>query len=197
MKTITFSDYLRSKTDLASEIIAEFAGNCSTKHYKKGEYLNQPGEICRQSFFVESGLLKQYGIDTNGKEHILTFAPEGWFVADRDSIYFQLPSSYFIQALEDTTVHLVDEELLQKLSAADESFAKFNSKLLHNNIRHLTNRIYLLLSATAEERYQEFVKMYPDITLRVPQTMIASYLGITPESLSRVRKELARKNFNR
>lgn len=197
MQTITFSQYLRSHTDVNDEIIAEVESHCSTKIYKKGEYLNQPGEICRYSFFVEHGLIKQYGIDANGKEHIVAFAPEGWFVSDRDSLYFKLPSVYFIQALEETTVYLIDQEFMQRLSASDSTFSTFNNKLLHNHVRHLTNRIYQLLSATAEERYQSFVKTYPDINLRVPQTMIASYLGITPESLSRVRKELAKKNFNR
>ena len=71
---------------------------------------------------------------------------------------------------------------------------EFNNKLLHNHIRQLQNRINQLLSATAEERYLHFTKIYPDIFLRVPQLMVASYLGITPESLSRVRKELAQKN---
>lgn len=73
----------------------------------------------------------------------------------------------------------------------------FNNKLLHNHIRHLQNRIKLLLSASAEERYIQFVDMYPNILLRVPQTMVASYLGIMPESLSRVRKELSQKNFKK
>ncbi|MES2799974.1 MAG: Crp/Fnr family transcriptional regulator [Bacteroidota bacterium] len=197
MNAITFSEYLTSNTNLSPEIILEVENHCAKKIYKKGEFLNQAGEVSRYSFFVEKGLAKQYGIDSNGKEHIVAFAPESWFVSDRDSLYCKLPSVYYIQALEDTTVYLIDEVFMQKLSETDSSFAEFNTKLLHNNIRHLTNRIYMLLSATAEERYQYFIKTYPDITLRVPQTLIASYLGITPESLSRVRKELARKNFNR
>lgn len=77
------------------------------------------------------------------------------------------------------------------------SFVEFNNKLLHNHIRHLQERIKQLLSATAEERYVDFIEMYPDILQRVSQTMIASYLGITPESLSRVRKELAEKYYKK
>jgi CRP-like cAMP-binding protein len=84
---------------------------------------------------------------------------------------------------------------MRKLSDKFPSFIDFNNRLLHNHIRHLQKRINLLLSASAEDRYLQFVKMYPDIMLRVPQTMVASFLGITPESLSRVRKELARRNF--
>lgn len=92
---------------------------------------------------------------------------------------------------------MIDENFFLKLSEKSPSFTDLNNKLLHNHIRHLQKRINMLLSSSAEERYLEFVVMYPDILLRVPQTMIASYLGITPESLSRVRKELARRNFKK
>ena len=111
------------------------------------------------------------------------------------STYFNQPSAYYIQALEDSKAAMINEEFIHLLSEKIPSFSDFNNKLLHNHIRHLQNRVNLLLSATAEDRYLQFIKMYPDILLRVPQTMVASYLGITPESLSRVRKELAQKNF--
>ena len=87
------------------------------------------------------------------------------------------------------------EDFEPSLSKKLANFSAFNTKLLHNHISHLQERIDLLLGATAEERYLHFIKMYPDILLRVPQTMVASYLGITPEGLSRVRKDLAQKNF--
>lgn len=90
---------------------------------------------------------------------------------------------------------MIDENFIQLLSMKIPKFTDFNNRLLHNHIRHLQRRINLLLSATAEERYLQFVTMYPDILLRVPQTLVASYLGITPESLSRVRRDLVEKNF--
>jgi CRP-like cAMP-binding protein len=92
---------------------------------------------------------------------------------------------------------LIDENFVQLLSKKIPNFTDFNNKLLYNHIRHLQNRINLLLSTVAVDRYLKFIKMYPDILLRVPQTMVASYLGITPESLSRVRKDLAHKNFKK
>src|SRR5690606_22679558 len=100
-------------------------------------------------------------------------------------------SAYYIQALEDSSVVMLNEDFIHLLSERFPTFIGFNNRLLHNHIRHLQNRINLLLSAAAEDRYLQFIKMYPDILLRVPQTMVASYLGITPESLSRVRRELA------
>lgn len=103
-------------------------------------------------FFVEKGLVKQYGIDDHGKEHVLQFGPEGWFVADRDSLFFKTPASYFIQALEDTKVMLLDEVFMKQLAAKHTTFTNYNTQLLHKHIRQLNNRIYQLLSATAEER---------------------------------------------
>ena len=190
-----FSTYLYTNTELNGDLINSIAENCKSAWYKKNEFLLRQGDICRQVFFVEQGLLRQYSIDEKGKEHILYFAPENWLVADRESIFFNEPGSYFIQALEDSKVTIIDQSFINNLAERNPSFLTFNNRLLHNHIRHLQKRITQLLSATAEERYLDFTKIYPDILLRVPQAMVASYLGITPESLSRVRKDLAQKHF--
>ena len=108
-----------------------------------------------------------------------------------------MPSKYSIQALEPSQVFIIEEAFLTKLSQKIPSFIDFNTKLLHGHIRQLQNRITQLQSAGAEDRYLSFINSYPDIPLRVPQIMIASYLGITPESLSRIRKELAIKNHKK
>ena len=186
------TDYLASGLDVGSDRIQQIVQSCSTKTLPKGALLLKPGELCRHTFFVEQGFLRQYSIDEKGREHILQFAPENWFVSDRDSAYFGRKSQYFIQAHEDSVVTVIDEDFIRKMEREVPVFRDFNNLLLHNHIRHLQNRINLLLSTTSAERYQVFMKMYPDVLLRVPQSMIASYLGITPESLSRVRKKLAR-----
>jgi cAMP-binding proteins - catabolite gene activator and regulatory subunit of cAMP-dependent protein kinases len=197
MNNFTLISFLTSNIEIDLKIVEELVANCKSFTVQKGEFILQEGEICKHSFFVENGLLRQYSIDDKGKEHILQFAPENWFISDRESTFFNLPSNYFIQALENSTITQIDEDFIIQLSQQNKSFVEFNNKLLHNHIRHLQKRINLLLSATAEERYLAFIKIYPDILLRVPQTMVASYLGITPESLSRIRKELATKNFKR
>lgn len=197
MNNYSLNTFLTSNLNIDEKEISAVIENCTTKEVKKNDFLLREGEYCRHTFFVEQGLLRQYSIDNKGKEHILTFAPESWFVTDRESAYFQKPSTYFIQALEDSKVVMLDENFTQRLSEKIPSFTEFNNKLLHNHIRHLQNRINLLLSARAEDRYLQFVAMYPDLLLRVPQTMVASYLGITPESLSRVRRDLAEKNFGK
>ena len=165
------------------------------KKIKKGEIILNAGSICNHSFFVEEGLLRSYSIDEQGKEHIIQFAPENWIISDRSSLLFQEPSEFYIDAVENTTLIMFEEEFINKASEVSTKFRAFNKKALNNHIRHQQKRINQLLSATAEERYLNFIELYPNVTLRVPQWMIASYLGITPESLSRVRKELARKYF--
>lgn len=195
MTSLNLTAFLTSNLDINEQEVSSIVATCTVKKMKKDEFVLRQGEFCKHTFFIEKGLLRQYSLDNKGKEHILSFAPENWFVTDRESAYFNLPSAYFIQALEESTVVMLDETFFQLLSKKIKTFTDFNNRLLHNHIRHLQGRINLLLSATAEDRYLQFINMYPDILLRVPQTMVASYLGITPESLSRVRRELARKNF--
>jgi CRP-like cAMP-binding protein len=197
MKRLTLKDFLLKNSQLDEAAIDEELckqdGKIKRKEFKKGEFLLQAGELCRYSFFVESGLLRYYSIDTKGKEHILHFAPEGWFLADRDSLFFNSPSSYYTEALEDSVIILFERDFFSSFSKDAIVAYQMNELLLQKHIRHLQKRITQLLSATAEERYLDFVELYPDILLRVPQWMVASYLGVAPESLSRVRKDLAKK----
>jgi len=195
MNDFTLTTFLTTNTGIDTGVAEDIIHKQKKMLVEKGELLLKEGEICRHSFFVEKGLLRYYSIDAKGREHIIQFAPEGWFVSDRESVYFNQPSQYFIQALEESRIIALDENFVSELAKQDPSFLEFNNRLLHNHIRHLQRRINMLLSATAEERYLDFIKIYPDILLRVPQTMVASYLGIAPESLSRVRKDLAHKNF--
>ncbi len=188
-----FIRFFTSNLDVKESDVITLLNQCERLSVKKNYILLNQGDYCKHSFFVENGLFRQYALTENGKEHILSFAPENWIVTDRDSVYFNQPSMYNIQALEDSVVVLMDENFMNKMAELVPGFTAFNNRLLHNHIRHLQDRIGMLLSATAEERYLNFIAMYPDVALRVPQTMIASYLGITPESLSRVRKEIAHK----
>ena len=189
----TFDKYLRDKMLVKAVDLPNLTQMITRKNVKKGEFLLTEGQICKHIIFVEEGLLRFYSIDEEGKEHILQFAPENWFLSDRGSIYFNQPSSYFIAAIEDSTVALLDQHFVERASNQSAEFRNYNEYLLQNHIRHIQNRVNLLIGATAEQRYLAFVELYPDLMRRVPQWMIASYLGITPESLSRVRKELTNK----
>lgn len=191
----TFHAYLVEKAGMTEDQCRSLSVGIEVQTFEKGQFLLRAGEVCRHVFFVEKGLLRSFTIDESGKEHIIQFAPEYWLMSDRSSTYFDEPSDFFIEAVEETTVVLLDKSFFVKASELSPAFRQYNERALQNHIRHLQKRINLLLGATAEARYLDFVRLYPDLTLRVPQWMIASYLGITPESLSRVRKELARRNF--
>lgn len=191
--TKNFSTYLKENAGITDDVIEQLSGKLQFRGFQKGQFVLKEGQVCKQFFYVEKGLLRLYSIDHAGKEHIIQFASEGWFISDRSSVYFNKPSAFFIDAVEDTRVALLDEDLICFLGEISPQFRKYNEHLLQNHIRHLQNRVNLLISATAESRYLDFIKLYPNLTQRVPQWMIASYLGITPESLSRVRKELVKK----
>lgn len=178
---------------VTENFLSQILSDCSTVTIKKGDFILRKGEVNLQSYYVQKGLLRYYSIDEKGKEHILQFAPEGWFISDRQSACQNTKSDFFIDALEDTEALVVHDHFTVQKAKENPEFLELNNQLLHNHVRQLQNRINQLLSYTAEERYLEFVNTYPNFMMRVPQWMVASYLGITPESLSRVRKELAEK----
>lgn len=185
--------YLSEVLEIPKEKISSCSLFYELKFVKKGEFLLREGKICGHIFFVEEGLLKMYSIDKNGKEHIIQFAPERWLVSDRSSLYFNEKSNYYIEAVEDSKVVFLHPNFFSDLKSKFPTTITNDNLLLQKHIQNLQNRVNSLLRETAEERYLNFIQMYPDILQRVPQWMVASYLGITPESLSRVRKELAKK----
>lgn len=190
-----FKIYLNDKAGLTDNDLQQLPYIPKSKQFKKGQPIIDKGQVCKDIFFVEKGLLRQFSIDEQGKENIIHFAPESWIVSDRSSSYFNQSGDYFIDAIEDSEVVVLDERFINAASEISKIYRENNHRALHNHVRNLQKRINLLLSATAEQRYLEFLKVYPNLSLRVPQWMIASYLGITPESLSRVRKELTKKHF--
>lgn len=172
---------------------------CSTfyeiKEVKKNEIILREGEISDSTFFVEKGLLRMYSIDKAGKEHVIQFAPENWIISDTTSQLLNEKSRFYIEAIEESIIVVTKEGFFENLSKIYPDVAEKNQRLMFNHIKNLQNRVNALISTTAEERYMDFLKKYPNLMLRAPQWMVASYLGITPESLSRVRKELAKKKF--
>jgi len=147
-----------------------------TIQVKKGEILQHKGDLNTKGYMVKKGLLRSYSIDEKGKEHIFLFAPENWIIAD--SISGDLPCQLFIDVLENSEIQ-VFEKVIEDNSDT--------TKILLKRLSVIQNRVIMLMSATAIERYEHFVETYPEITQRVPQRMIASYLGITPEALSKVK----------
>lgn len=189
------SHYLSEILGIPKDAVELCSSHYISKKVAKNVFLLREGEVCNETIFVEKGLLRMYSIDKNGKEHIIQFAPENWLISDRSSLYFNEKSKYYIETVEESEVLLMERDFFTTINKNFPNSTANNDLLLQKHIRNLQNRVNSLLGETAEERYMDFIKMYPDILLRVPQWMVASYLGITPESLSRVRKELARKNF--
>jgi CRP-like cAMP-binding protein len=161
------------------------------KEVKRGDVLLSNGQVCDHIFFVIKGILRFYSIDNHGREHILQFASQNWWMADRNNLCDHQPSEYFIDAVEESTIMLINQTFIEKASAISIEFRSFHEKILQKRIKTLYHRINLLIAATAKERYLDFLQTYPDLLMRVPQWMVASYLGVTPEGLSRVRKEIS------
>lgn len=192
-----FKAYLQERVSLTDEQFTLISDSLKVKQFSKHEIVLSQGDVSKQSFFVVNGLLRSYSIDAKGKEHIIQFAPENWWLSERNGLLYNEPSDLFIDAIEATDVIVIPKDYFDEAAKHVPCLISMNSSMLNNSIRFMQKRINMLLSATAEERYLNFIKLYPNLTLRVPQWMIASYLGITPESLSRVRKDLAQRHFKK
>ena len=162
-----------------------------TSRIKKRQFIDQPNYVCNYRNYVVKGAFRSYFIDNEGKEHTVQIALEDWFVSDFCSYISQTPATLFVEALEDSIILQMSyndiESLCKEVHALSEYFRIITERAFaFSRKRALSN-----LSLTAEERYLEFLNRYPNMIKRVPQKVIASYLGFTPEFLSKIRKELA------
>jgi len=181
--------YFERNGTLTSEEINFMRSVVLPKQLKKGEFLIREGEVPRHGAFVCKGFLRSYFVDNKGKEHVVQFAPENWWISARPGVVQDAPSSVFIDAIEDSDIFLVDHaahiSLMQRVPLYASSFLTGIQKRGEAK----EQRIVHSLAATAEERYNDFIKTYPSIAQRVPQHMLASYLGVTPETVSRIRRK--------
>jgi CRP-like cAMP-binding protein len=158
---------------------------------KRKEFLLKPGEISRTENFINKGCLRTYTVDDNGFEHILMFAIEDWWTGDLNSFLNQSPATYYVEALEDTEVIQYTKEDLDLLFEKVPKFERFYRIALQKSLIGLHQRISQNLSLTAEQRYINFQKKYPQLLERLSQKQIAAYLGITPIFLSMLRRKLS------
>lgn len=157
----------------------------------KKEFLLQAGDVCRTEHFVVQGCLRAYYIDREAKEHIIQFAVEDWWIGDMRSFVRETPSDFFIEAVESCQLLVIDKPGLERLFREAPPFERFYRIIVQNAFMALQQRVLANLSQTAEERYLEFIGRYPNIEQRVPQHQIAAYLGMSPEFLSRIRRQQA------
>ena len=167
------------------EIINEFEGAIQVKEIKRKQLLQRKGDTHSKAYFVRKGLLKSYVLDEKGKEHIFMFAPENWIVTDINSVTNYGQTELFIQAIEDSEVEVIQGDAFMKLTNKLQSNSQLEVQKLLKRNAVLQKRIISLMSKSAIERYEDFIATYPGIVQRVPQKLIASYLGITPQALSK------------
>ncbi len=159
------------------------------KSFSKREYLLHTDHHVHEVYFILKGCVRTYVFDLNGVEHTITFSMEDWWFGDLQSYINQTPASFNIQALEDTTVLAISRKNWAILIAEVPEFVHYTRILFRNTLFSHENRILQNLSYTAEERYHHFLKQYPNLSQRISQKHIASYLGITPEFLSMLRSK--------
>lgn len=161
------------------------------KKLRKKRFILQDGEPCIYTTFVEKGLLRSYRIDEKGNEHILQFGMQGWWTADLYSFLTGEVSEYNIEALEDSELLLITKPSWDQLLNEVPAFERYFRVLIQNNLIATQKRLMGTMTTTAEERYTKLLQDFPNISNRVPQHMIASYIGVTRETLSRLRGHIA------
>jgi CRP-like cAMP-binding protein len=165
----------------------------SPKKLRRRQYLLQEGDVCKSVAFIEKGALREYSLDESGAEHIVQFGLEGWYIADMYSFLTGEPATYNIDAIEDCELVIITREAYDEMLKTIPRFETLMRINITGAYLALQRRLTATVQDNLETRYQAFIKAYPNIVQRVPQHMIASYLGATPETLSRVRKRMANK----
>lgn len=160
------------------------------KKVKRKQFILHEGSVCRYMAFIASGAMRQYSIDDSGVEHITTLALEGWWMSDRGSFMSLKPSRYNIDAVEDSTLLVTTIDKITLLKEQSYTFLKMAHILDQNHSVAAQHRIEAGISFSAEEKYRYLMQTHPEFFNRFPQSMLASYLGLTPETMSRVRKQV-------
>lgn len=166
-----------------------FMSYMTPRKLRKRQYLVQQGDFTRHSYYVVKGCVRAFKSDHSGKEHIIQFALEDWWIGDIAAIITGTPARLNIECLEDCEVLQIDKEDQERLYAELPKFERFFRIIIQNSLVATQNRLLSVMSQPAYERYLEFMERYPQIVQRVANQHIASFLGIAPESLSRLRKE--------
>ena len=178
---------------LSTEEEQLFLSKTEIRHYKAKTIILNAGEVCKHSYFVNSGLLRSFTINDNIVEHILSFACEGWWIGDMYSLISQKPGTLFIEVLEDAEVVLLSKENQEQLYHEIPKLERFFRILTENSLVANPERLMDNLSLSAEERFDKFCKKYPTLIQKVSQKQIASYIGVTPEFLSKMKARMLKK----
>ena len=174
-------------TTLEKHEVQIIQSHFSIKRFRKHQFILQEGDVARYETFIVKGLTRTYELDEKGHEHIIQFGVEDWWVGDLYSFLTQTPSGFNIDCIEDTDVLRISKQQLDQLYIEVPKLERHFRILIQNAFIASTKRISSTLRLSAAQRYAEFIKTYPEIEKRVPNHQIASFLGIKPQSLSRIR----------
>ena len=170
-----------------------FLSKTETHHYKAKTILLNEGEVCKNSYFVNTGVLRSFNINDNIVEHVMSFACQGWWISDMYSLISQKPGNLFIEVIEDAEVVVISKENQEQLYNDIPKLERFFRILTENALVANQQRIMDNLSLSAEERFEKFSEKYPSLMQKVPQKQIASFIGITPEFFSKMKARLLKK----
>jgi CRP-like cAMP-binding protein len=165
-----------------------FKAHFKPKKLRRRQFFLQDGDVCKYTGFIVKGAAKTFTVDEKGHEHILKLSVEDWWLADFESYYKLTPSRFNIEALEDMEILQITYALVEEFIKPIPAFSAMQDVISQNNTIAAQKRMQSAISQSGEERFQELVNDYPHFLQRFPQNLIASYLGLTPESLSRIRK---------
>jgi len=188
-----FHQYLASKITLSQQEIQLLESVCKPKKLRKKQFLSQEGDVWHYNAFICRGLVKTFSIAENGTEHIINFAPENYWTGDRESLMNGTPSRLNIDAIEPTELILIDKPDFERVCIEIPQLGQLVNQIIQKSFIVSQSRILANISFSAEEKYQNFLEKYPNIVNRIPQHMIASYIGITPETLTRLRRNIVKK----
>ncbi len=185
-------DYFKQTISISSEIENKLSEVIKEKTFVKGEIILSDNSIKKEHIFVASGCLRSFYKTENGKEYTIQFAIKNWWISDYMTLYSDAKSSISIESLTPSKVFILDKNNVDKLYKEHPAFEAFQRKNFEKRIAILQKRILSLLTLSASDKYDQFLKDYSDFEKIIPNYQIASYLGITPQSLSRIRKERIR-----
>jgi CRP/FNR family transcriptional regulator, anaerobic regulatory protein len=191
MKTDLLIESLEKHIPLSAEDKALIIQSVRERKVKKNQFLVHEGAVQKCTNFVNKGSMRTYFIDSSGQEHIVQFAIEGWWISDLQSFIMQVPATFHVQAIEDCEILEMPFENLEMIYEKVPKMERYFRVITQRAFVAFQQRIVQNISMTAEERYLAFKEKYPKIELRIPQRLIASYLGITAEFLSKIKGRIA------
>jgi len=193
----SLADHIIKRISLDEDEVREFLSCFKITKVKKRQFIIQPDFVPKYRNFVVQGAFRAYVVADEGEEHTIQFAVEDWWISDYNGYIFQKPASMFVMAMEDSIILQIDFENEQKLKLSNHKFETFFRIMAERSFAGMQRRLISNLTKTAEERYQEFEEKYPSIVARVPQYALASFLGMTTQYLSKLRKSrVSQKKLN-